>query len=161
MGEALRANDVISGLVLIILSLAMIALTIHFPDFPGQKYGPALFPRILGVGVIICGLFIMWNGVQARRAGAPWVEIAPWIYEPWRVGSFLITLGMILLYILVSETVGFILIALVFLGGLFLWLGVRPVTAMLIAVVATVSIQYFFGTLLRVPLPRGWLTNIM
>lgn len=157
----MRANDIISGLVLIILALAMMALTIGFPAFPGQKYGPALFPRILGTGVIICGALIIMNGVRARRAGAPWVEIAPWVYEPWRVGSFLLTLAMVLLYILVADTVGFILIALVFLGSLFLWLGVRPVTAVLTAVITTISIQYFFGTLLRVPLPRGWLTNIM
>jgi putative tricarboxylic transport membrane protein len=156
-----RANDVISGLVLIVLSLAMIALTLNFPEFHGQKYGPALFPRILGAGVIICGLLIIWNGLQARRAGAPWVEVAPWVYQPWRLGSFLLTLGMLLLYILVSESVGFILISLVFLGSLFFWLGVRPITAVATAIIATVSIQYFFGTLLRVPLPRGWLTNIM
>jgi putative tricarboxylic transport membrane protein len=156
-----RANDIISGLVLIVLALAMMALTIDFPAFPGQKYGPSLFPRILGTGVIICGALIIMNGVRARRAGAPWVEIAPWVYEPWRVGSFLLTLAMVLLYILVADTVGFILIALVFLGSLFLWLGVRPVTAVLTAVITTISIQYFFGTLLRVPLPRGWLTNIM
>jgi putative tricarboxylic transport membrane protein len=156
-----RANDVISGLVLIVLSLAMIALTANFPEFPGQKYGPALFPRILGVGVIICGALIIMNGLRARRTGAPWVEIAPWVHEPWRVGSFLLTLVMLLLYILVSETVGFILIALVFLGSLFVWLGVRPLTALVVTVVATLSIQYFFGTLLRVPLPRGWLTNFM
>lgn len=157
----MRANDIISGLVLIILALAMMALTIDFPAFPGQKYGPSLFPRILGTGVIICGALIIMNGLRARRAGAPWVEVAPWVYEPWRVGSFLLTLAMVLLYILVAETVGFILIALVFLGSLFLWLGVRPVTAVLTAVITTISIQYFFGTLLRVPLPRGWLTNIM
>ena len=157
----MRANDVISGLVLIILALAMIALTASFPAFPGQKYGPSLFPRILGVGVIICGVLIIVNGLRARRAGAPWIEVAPWVYEPWRVGSFLLTLAMLLLYILVSETVGFILIALVFLGSLFVWLGVRPLTALVVTVVATLSIQYFFGTLLRVPLPRGWLTNIM
>lgn len=157
----MRANDIISGLVLIILALAMMALTIDFPAFPGQKYGPSLFPRILGTGVIICGALIIMNGVRARRAGAPWVEIAPWVYEPWRIGSFLLTLAMVLLYILVADTVGFILIALVFLGSLFLWLGVRPVTAVLTAVITTIAIQYFFGTLLRVPLPRGWLTNIM
>ena len=157
----MRANDVISGLVLILVALAMIAMTANFPAFPGQKYGPSLFPRILGVGVIICGALIVMNGLRARRAGAPWVEIAPWVYQPWRVGSFLLTLAWLLVYILVSETVGFIPVALLFLGSMFLWLGVRPIPALVIAVVGTLSIQYFFGTLLRVPLPRGWLTNIM
>ena len=157
----MRANDVISGLVLIVLSLAMIALTVSFPDFPGQKYGPALFPRILGIGVIICGTLIVMNGLRARRAGAPWLEIAPWAHEPWRLTSFVLTLVMILLYILASETVGFIPSALVFLGCLFVWLGVRPLTALVITIATTLSIQYFFGSLLRVPLPRGWLTNVM
>jgi putative tricarboxylic transport membrane protein len=158
-----RVNDVISGLVLIVLALAMITLTLSFPAFPGQKYGPALFPRILGVGVIICGVFIIATGVRTRmrRAGAPWVEIAPWVHEPWRLGSFLLTLALLALYILVSETVGFILICLAFLGALLLWLGVRPIPALVVTVIATLSIQYFFGTLLRVPLPRGWLTNFM
>jgi putative tricarboxylic transport membrane protein len=156
-----RVNDAIAGLALIILALAMIALTASFPAFPGQKYGPALFPRILGAGVIICGVLIIANGLRARRAGAPWVEIAPWVREPWRLGSFLLTIAMLVLYILVSETVGFILIGLVFLGAMLLWLGVRPIPALTVAVVGTLSIQYFFGTLLRVPLPRGWLTNIM
>jgi putative tricarboxylic transport membrane protein len=156
-----RVNDAIAGLALIILALAMIALTADFPAFPGQKYGPALFPRILGTGVIICGALIIVNGLRARRAGAPWVEIAPWVREPWRLGSFLLTIAMLVLYILVSETVGFILIGLVFLGAMLLWLGVRPMPALAVAVVGILSIQYFFGTLLRVPLPRGWLTNIM
>jgi putative tricarboxylic transport membrane protein len=157
----MRANDAISGLVLIVLSGAMIALTASFPDFPGQKYGPALFPRILGAGLIICGAILIWHGIVARRAGAPWGEIAPWMREPRRLGSFLLTLGMLVLYILASETVGFIPIALVFLGSLFLWLGVRPLTAVITAVLATAAIQYFFASLLRVPLPRGWLTNIL
>lgn len=157
----MRTNDVISGLLLILLSLAMIALTASFPAFPGQKYGPALFPRILGAGLIICGVLIVARGLRARRAGAPWVEIAPWVYQPWRLTSFLLTLGLLLLYILVSETVGFILIGLAFLVALFLWLGVRPLPTLMIAVAATLSIQYFFATLLRVPLPRGWLTTIL
>lgn len=157
----MRANDAISGLVLILLSFAMIALTASFPDFPGQKYGPALFPRILGSGLIICGAVLIWHGLIARRAGAPWAELAPWMREPWRLGSFLLTLGMLVLYILASETVGFIPIALVFLVSLFLWLDVRPLTAALTAVIATAVIHYFFASLLRVPLPRGWLTDIL
>lgn len=157
----MRSNDAVSGLLLILLSAAMIALTASFPDFPGQKYGPALFPRILGAGLIVCGALLTWKGLAAHRAGAPWVELAPWTHDPWRLGSFLLMLGMLLLYILVSETVGFIPIALVFLGGLFLWLGVRPVTAIITAVVATIAIHWFFSTLLRVPLPRGWLNSIL
>jgi len=157
----LRANDAISGLVLIILALAMIALTANFPSFPGQKYGPSLFPRVLGTGIIICGMLLVAQGIMARRAGAPWVEIAPWVTDGWRVTSFLLVLAMLLLYIFAADSVGFIPIAIVFLGGLFLWLGVRPLHAALIAPAATLVIFWFFSSMLRVPLPRGILTNIL
>jgi putative tricarboxylic transport membrane protein len=157
----LRANDILSGLALIVLSLAMMTLTLTFPDFSGQRFGPSLFPRILGVGLILCGAAIVRNGLAARRAGAPWLELAPWTRDPWRVTSFLGTLALLLVYILASESIGFIPIALVFLLSLFVWLGVRLVPAVLTAVVTTIGIHWFFSTMLRVPLPRGWLNTIL
>jgi putative tricarboxylic transport membrane protein len=156
-----RANDALSGLVIIILSLAMIALTLSFPAFPGQKYGPALFPRILGTGLIVCGAVLMWNGIASRKAGARWLDIAPWVRDPRRLMSFFLVLALLLLYILVSETVGFIPIAFFFLLTLFVWLGVRPVTSIVVAAVSTLTIHWFFSTMLRVPLPRGWLNTIL
>ena len=157
----MRANDILSGLALIVFSLAMITLTLTFPDFPGQRFGPSLFPRILGVGLILCGAALVRNGLVARHAGAPWLELAPWTSDPWRVTSFLGTLALLLVYILASESIGFIPIALVFLLALFVWLGVRLVPAVLTAVVTTIAIHWFFSTMLRVPLPRGWLTAIL
>jgi putative tricarboxylic transport membrane protein len=156
-----RANDALSGLVLIILAAAMIALTASFPSFPGQKYGPSLFPRILGSGIIICGALLVWRGLAQRRAGAPWIEIAPWMREPWRALSFVLVIAMLILYILAAETIGFIPIAIVFLLALFLWLGVRPLSATLISIITTLVIFYFFASMLRVPLPRGLLTNFL
>ena len=157
----MRANDAVSGLFLILLSAAMLVMAMSFPEFPGQKYGPALFPRIMASGMIVCGALLIRKGLASRSAGTPWVDIAPWVYEPWRLGSFVLMLALLLIYILVSETVGFIPMALVFLGALFLWLGVRPLTAVITAIVATLAIHWFFSTLLRVPLPRGWLNSIL
>jgi putative tricarboxylic transport membrane protein len=156
-----RANDAITGLALIAFALAMIAITTSFPDFPGQRYGPALFPRILASGLIVCGLVLVLKGYAARQAGASWVEIAPWVHDPWRVTSFVLVLALLLLYIVASDTVGFIPLALVFLGSLFLWLRVKPLPAAITAVVVTVAIHWFFSSMLRVPLPRGWLNTIL
>lgn len=157
----MRANDILSGLALIVFSLAMMTLTLTFPEFPGQKFGPSLFPCILGVGLTLCGAALVRNGLAARRAGAPLLELAPWTRDPWRVTSFLVTLALLLVYILASESVGFVPIALVFLLALFVWLGVRLVPAVLTAVVTTITIHWFFSTMLRVPLPRGWMNAIL
>jgi putative tricarboxylic transport membrane protein len=157
----LRANDAISGVVLIVFSLAMIAFTLSFPGYQGQKFGPALLPRILGVGLIVCGAILVRNGLLARRGGAPWLVMAPWVLDPRRLASFVLVLVMLLFYILTSETVGFIPTAVVFLTVPSLWLGVRPLLAIVTACVSTVVIYWFFASLLRVPLPRGWLTTIL
>lgn len=157
----MRANDAINGLILVLLSVAMIALTSSFPAFPGQPYGPSLFPRVLGTLLIICGALLIWRGLAARRGGMRWVVMAPWTREPWRVTSFFMMLVSLLAYILFSETIGFIPIAIVILLALFLWFGVRPLTAVLTAVAGTLLIHWFFATLLRVPLPRGLLDRIL
>jgi putative tricarboxylic transport membrane protein len=157
----MRANDAICGIVLIALSALMIALTASFPDFPGQKYGPALFPRVLGAGLILCGGLLIWKHYASTQRSARWVALAPWTREPWRLGSFVLMLALLLLYIGASEKVGFIPIALVFLVVLFLWFGVRPLVAIITALIATIAIHEFFGTLLRVPLPRGWLNQFL
>jgi putative tricarboxylic transport membrane protein len=159
--SSVRANDALSGFVIIVLSLAMIAFTFTFPAFPGQKYGPALFPRIMGTGLILCGIVLVWNGWAARKEGANWVDIAPWVRDPWRLTSFFLVLGLLLLYIVASETIGFIPLAFIFLLSLFFWLGVRPLSGVIIAAVATLSIHWFFSTMLRVPLPRGLLNTIL
>ncbi|MCW5688428.1 MAG: tripartite tricarboxylate transporter TctB family protein [Pseudolabrys sp.] len=157
----MRANDAINGLVLILLAVAMIAITSSFPAFPGQPYGPSLFPRVLGTLLIICGALLIWRGMAARRAGAGWVEMAAWTRQPWRIVSFFLMLGSLLLYILVGDTIGFIPIAMVILLALFLWFGVRPLVAVITAVAATFVIHWFFATMLRVPLPRGLLDSIL
>ena len=157
----MRANDALTGLVLILLAGIMITLTASFPAFPGQKYGPALFPRILGAGLIICGAVLVWRGIAARRAGEPLVTFAEWTARPGSAFAFALILGSILLYIFASETVGFIPVAVVILAVLFLWFGVRWIVAVPTAIVATWAIHWFFGSAMRVPLPRGWLDNVL
>jgi putative tricarboxylic transport membrane protein len=157
----MRANDAICGFVLMVFAAVMLTMAASLPEFPGQKYGPALFPRVMASGLLICGALLIWRGFTARVPGMRWVEFAPWTRDRWRLGSFFLMLGLILLYILVSDTVGFIPLGIVFLGALFLWFGVRPLTAVITAVMGTIVIHWFFSTLLRVPLPRGWLNTIL
>jgi putative tricarboxylic transport membrane protein len=45
--------------------------------------------------------------------------------------------------------------------GLFLWFRVRPALALVLAIVITGALQWFFGTMMRVPLPRGLFMQIL
>jgi putative tricarboxylic transport membrane protein len=156
----MRTNDAISGAILIALALVMITLTATFPPFPGQKYGPSLFPRLLGAGMILCGALLIVRGLKTRRGGEALVMAPQWLAEPWRLVSFLLVPGVTLLSILAWDKIGFVPITLASLLAMFFWFRVRPATAVFGAIVATVLLQLFFGKLMRVPLPLGWLLNL-
>jgi putative tricarboxylic transport membrane protein len=156
---AMRTNDTFAGLAIIVLALVMLALTLSFPPFPGQKYGPALFPRLLGAGMILCGLLLILRDRQSQSR-QPAVALASWMREPWRVVSFLLMPAVTLLAVLTWDSVGFVPVTLVSLAALFLWFRVTPINAVAIALLATVLLQLFFGKLMRVPLPLGWLLNL-
>ena len=158
----MRVNDAILGLGLILLSAWVIGLTAAFPSFPGQDYGPNLFPRVIASGVILCGAGLIWRGIAARRArGEPWVEFAPWMRDGRGVASFLAMLGAMGFYLLASDWLGFILTAVALLLALFLWFGVRPLLALPVALGMALLVHWFFGTLMRVPLPRGLLDPVL
>lgn len=157
----MRANDAIIGAILIVAALAMMAYTLTFPAFPGQKYGPSLFPRLLGTGLVICGILLVIRGIRARRAGEALLTMAPWTREPWRAVSFLLMLSLIILYIFTSEQIGFLPVAFAMVTVLFLWFRVRVVVALPTAAIAVWVIHWFFASLMRVPLPRGILTNVL
>ena len=53
-GIAMRLNDALLGALLLGLVGWVWWLTTFFPAFPGQDYGPNLFPRILAIGIGVC-----------------------------------------------------------------------------------------------------------
>lgn len=154
----MRVNDAISGGVLVAFATGIIVLSQRLPPFPGQAYGPSLFPTILGIGLAVCGAMLILRGLKARGAGAPWGESA-WLANGRARGNVLVVLGVIATYILLSDRVGFVLTATPLLLFLLLWLRVKPVTAILTAIIAVLVVDWFFGWMFRVPLPIGLLPN--
>lgn len=157
----MRANDIIGGLVMILVAAVMITLTLSFPPFPGQDYGPSLFPRLLGSGLILCGALLVFRGIARRKAGEPWITWKPWVADPAKLLSFLLIPALIVAYIFVSEPIGFLPVAFTLLMILLVWFKTRPLVALPVAAIGTWTIHYFFATLMRVPLPRGLLTDIL
>lgn len=151
----MRFNDLVSGAILIAAALIVIVLTLRFPEFPGQNYGPAAFPRLLAALMILCGLMMVVRGYASWRAGAPLAEIPSWARDPANVVSALLVLGSALAYIFVLDAVGFVPLTLVVLLSLFLWFKVRVPIAAATSLVAAFGINWFFASLMRVPLPRG------
>jgi putative tricarboxylic transport membrane protein len=155
-GRRMRTNDTVAGGVIIALAMLIMALTVNFPPFPGQKYGPSLFPRLLGAGLVLCGALLIWRDRRSVARPAA-LALAPWTGDRWRIVSFALVLAVPLVSLLAWDRIGFVPVAFVSLLVMFLWFRTRPATALAAAVIATALLQLFFGKLMRVPLPPGWL----
>ena len=157
----MRINDAVIGSVLIVFALAMIGVTRTFPAMPGQDYGPALFPTLIGIGMIITGAILVAGGV-ARRRTEPWFHGGDWLRSRRHTACFLSIILGLLAYILVSDWLGFILTSLLLLTvWLVLFRGGKPVSSFVIALGVTLAVNYAFTTFLLVPLPLGLLEPVI
>ena len=154
----MRMNDALLGAILLGFAGWVWWLTSFFPSFPGQDYGPNLFPRILASGIGLCALVLVVRGL---RAGGPLLVIEGWMLQPARLISFLLIPLAAMAYILVSEPLGFIPTAFLLLLGLFLWFRARPLVALPVSAGMTLLVHWFFAGLMRVPLPRGILDSVL
>jgi len=150
----MRFNDAIIGIVLIVFALAEIAYTTTFPRLHGQDYGPDLFPALLGVGLIVCGVILIFKG-YAKRTSEPLMVVGDWVENPRNISNVFLLLGSIVFYILASQWLGFILTALVILVTLLVRLGSSWRLSFIVAIATTFIIHTLFAKVLLVPLPWG------
>ena len=97
------------------------------------------------------------NGVK-HRATAPWINTGEWTRSRRHIGAFFVTIAAVIAYIVLADKLGFLIIGPLVLLALFIAYGVRPITAIVVAIVVAFVIHYAFYKLLRVPLPWGVLT---
>lgn len=151
----MRINDAVSGIVLMLLGLAIVWHAQSFPEMPGQNYGPALVPGVIGVGFMVCGAVLIAGGLRAR-ALEPWLHLEPWAASPARLLDAASVVGGLLFYILVSDWLGFPITAMALLT---FWMvrfrGGHLLSSLPIAAGATLVVDYAFRSMLLVPLPIG------
>jgi putative tricarboxylic transport membrane protein len=150
-----KINDAVFGGLLLVLGLAVLLHVQSFPKIPGQDVGPALFPGLIAVGLVVCAVLLIASGVRERGEG--WIVLFPWTRSPRHLAAFVAVIGAVIAYILLAERIGFLVLAPVALFAMFLAFGVRAGVAAVVAIVSTLVIWYAFYKLLRVPLPWGLL----
>jgi putative tricarboxylic transport membrane protein len=153
----MRFNDAVFGVLLIVFAIAEIAYTRTFPTLHGQAYGPDLFPILIGVGFLITGAILTWQGL-AQRATQPLV--GAWAADRRNVVNFALVLLALLFYILASDWLGFVPTAFIIMLVLLKSFGSGWVTALVIAALTTLGVQALFARLLLVPLPWGLLQPV-
>lgn len=152
----MKFNDSVIGLVAMLFGVAVFLRASTFPNAGGLDYGASLFPSIIGIGFVISGLVMVWKGVRARRvSGQRWVQFGEWARSPRNIVSMLLVPVSIAFYMAFAANLGFFITSLLILVAFMLWLRVHWISALLIAVVATLFIDVVFAKFLLVPLPYG------
>ena len=154
----MKIHDILSGLLLLALSLAIGMDIRTYPVIPGQNIGPGAFPGLLAFLLAICAVILIVQGVWARRQSTQahhWVLMGDWVRSGLHLRNFAVTLGCLLFYILASESLGFLICAPLILMAMFAALGVKPKWIVPLAVCISLVIHTIFYKGLRVPLPWG------
>ncbi len=157
----MKFHDSVCGAALLALAVFIFAYALTIPPMPGQQYGADVFPRMVAIGLGAFSLMLVWRGWKYSPPGTSWLTIAPWARDPRTRGNFILAFVLTIGYVLLDDIVGFIPLGIVILMVLFLRQGVAWRKGALIAVATVVVTQFLFGNLLRVPLPRGLLTDFL
>jgi putative tricarboxylic transport membrane protein len=119
---------------------------------PGQKFGPAWFPGLIAVGLILCGAILAAQGI---RRHAPLCTVPDWFRSPRALAGVASVFGGLLFYVLAAGWLGFYLTALVIQIVWMRALGASWRLTIPVALIATIAIHLSFYKALRIPLPWG------
>ena len=148
----MQTTDRWLGLAMALLAAAVMWSARAFPAVPGQKLGAGFLPMLVGAGLLVCGLALVWRSFGA--AAYTGEDAAPAAGTE-HFGSAAVIIGVILFYIAAAERLGFLIVAPICLVVVFKALRAATVPSLLWALGGTVVVHVAFYKLLRVPLPWG------
>ncbi|WP_370653968.1 tripartite tricarboxylate transporter TctB family protein [Rhodoferax sp.] len=148
-----------SGLLIGSFGAAIYLHARSFPPLPGQNVGPNMFPQLIATGLMICAMFLVFRGVKTLGTEG-WITLPGWLGQGRIALGFLLIPLVLVFYVAVSESLGFLPTAVILLMTLFLVFKVRLRTAIVVAVLGALCIHTLFYKLLKVPLPWGLLKSV-
>ena len=157
----MRLPDRVTGLFLVGLGAAAAYGGWRLPPVPGQPVGPNVFPLVIGIGLLLCGLAIAFgigHSFEEEEQIVPYEggEAPAPRGKPYGLRA-LLPPALLLFYVAVADRVGFILTAGIIVFVTATALGARWKLALPLTVLAPIAIHLIFSKLLRVPLPIGLL----
>jgi putative tricarboxylic transport membrane protein len=140
--------DLIGGMVVFLLGLAVVFFSRQLPYMSEYGPGPGFFPLWIGLGIVGCAIVVNINILKKQD----------------RTGVFFKPLTKLGVKVLILMIIAFLFFPLLgFSVGLGLFVGVtmrvmgkhRWISCGITAVVTAISIHFIFGHWLSIPLPTG------
>ena len=124
-----------------------------------DRHSPMIFPNIL-FGLMACvligivGISLRKQAIQTTSPLPPSESLEQDVTRNY--SNFGLLVGAVLVYLLLVEMVGFVLLSMLLVFVMLYWLGTRGALSIGIAIVFVPAVYQLFANFLRVPLPRGW-----
>jgi len=151
------------GISCLIIAGVTFALAAQLPkgQSAGRVSGPALFPVILATILGLCGVAEIVIGF-AKGAASPSVSFGSAVRQLKRreVINLLLIVGMLVVYELLFERLGFVLTTFLFLSVVMARLGVSVPRSLIYSAGYVVVIYLLFRTLFAISLPAGVLSLV-
>jgi len=155
----MHLSDRVTGGFLVLLGALAFWGGSRLPAVPGQDVGPAVFPMVVGGGLVLCGALILLGiGQSFEEAEEEPAEAHEGLARRlgrWRSLAAFVPPALLLFYMLVSEPLGFLPTAFVMVLLSALALGASLRLGLAMALCAPPVVHLVFYKLLRVPLPAG------
>lgn len=155
----MKVHDLFVGLCFAALGTFVCWYAASLPAPRHVDYGPGLFPSIVGAGLIATGLTIALKSLRHLRS-QPWFERPEWSRSPRNALRFWSILLALPLYVLLADTLGFLLTSTLIMTLMLRIRAVPIVRALLVALIVSMVLTLLFASFLGVPLPWGPLTNV-
>jgi len=147
----MKFNDVILGIAALLLGGMVVYLSVPMLAGSEQGFGPGLFPGLIGVGFLLCGVLLTLKGIRSM-SGTPFVMTEEWVHVPKKAFRTFLVPFSIFMYILFSEEIGFFLISTTIIAIFLIVLRRKVWHSIGTAIVITLAIYLLFGKILSVPL---------
>jgi len=148
----MRVSNTAIGLVLIIFSTVVLWHVQSFPSLDNGYPGPALFPSVLAVLFILCGIGLIIQGIRQREK---LLKFDTGTLTLSGLLNIFFVLATIVCYIFLAETIGFLIFSFTVLLILMKWLKVKALSSIVMSMGVTLVIYLLFAKILLVPLPWG------
>ena len=156
----MKISDFLVGIIFIGAGISIFIEAKTFPAIRGQLYGSSFFPSLIGVAMMVGGATLCATAALKRKI-FPLIVLPEWLKSSRGIGSFVLILTTLGFYILLADTLGFCLTAFLIILVIQKWMGARILPAVIISLAATAVFYTIFSVLLRVPLSRGLIENLL
>ena len=155
----MKKANIISAVIGMIVSAAAFGYTFTFKQFKNVPVGPEFFPRVLAIALFIfCVLLLLTNlkTSETNNKSAPTMSL-----KNRGMQKALAGLAIVVVYALLWEVLGFLIITPIAIFLMTLLLGKRSYIKMiLIAIGATAIVFLAFKYLLGIQMPLGFMEEL-